>query len=649
MTKKLGVCYYPEHWPPERWPEDAALMRELGLSSVRIGEFAWSRLEPQPDHYDWDWFDEAIEILAAAGLEIILGTPTATPPKWLRDRHPEILPVGVDGRVRGFGSRRHYCFSSPVYRQHCRRIVTEMARRYGEQSAVVAWQTDNEYGCHDTVLSYSAAAVSAFRDWLQNRYGTITNVNQAWGTVFWSQEYRSFDQIDLPSGSVTEAHPAHRLDYRRFASDQVASFNREQVEILRRYSPGRNIVHNFMGFFTDFDHFKLAQDLDVATWDSYPLGFLEDRSFCSEAEKEIYCRTGHSDIAAFHHDLYRGVGKGRCWVMEQQPGPVNWAPYNPAPLPGMVRLWTWEAFAHGAELVSYFRWRQAPFAQEQMHAGLNLPDGSLDQGGREARQVAEELATLTLEPVTPAPVALIYDYPSKWLLDIQPQGADFDYLRLMFEWYSTLRQLAVDVDIISPEQALTGYRVVLIPSLPIIPETLIDNLRNYTGQVLIGPRSGSKTASFQIPTNLPPGPLQTLLPIKVTRVESLRPGVQETVTYGNQKVTIAHWRELLESELTAEAHFTDGYGLLYQHGGLRYLAAWPDAALLQALLRDLCRDAGVDTIELPTGLRLRHHGDVCFAFNYGLESVNLPVPDSAQFVLGQARLARTEVAAWRIK
>ena len=272
---KLGVCYYPEQWDPSRWQEDAARMAALGIRLVRIGEFAWSRIEPEPGRFEWEWLDRAIATLASAGLQVVLGTPTACPPKWLVDSYPDILAVGADGHPRGFGSRRHYCFSNETYRRESSRIVTAVAGRYGHEPAVVAWQTDNEYGCHDTVLSYSAAALRGFRRWLQQRYGDIGALNAAWGTVFWSQEYRSFDAIELPVGTVTEANPAHRLDFWRYSSQQVATFNREQVEILRRLAPGRSILHNFMGFSTDFDHYALSPDLDVAGWDSYPLGFLE--------------------------------------------------------------------------------------------------------------------------------------------------------------------------------------------------------------------------------------------------------------------------------------------------------------------------------------------------------------------------------------
>ena len=236
---ELGVCYYPEHWPEDIWPTDAARMAELGLSQVRIGEFAWSRLEPEPGNLQFDWLERAMDVLAGAGLKIILGTPTATPPKWLVDRMPDMLPVDADGHVRGFGSRRHYCFSHEGYRHECARIVTALAKRLGEHPALVAWQTDNEYGCHHTSLSWSKPARAAFRDWLAQKYQSPEALNRAWGNVFWSMEYRDFSEIELPNATVTAPNPAHLMDFRRFTSDQIVRFNDLQVDIIRRYSPGR--------------------------------------------------------------------------------------------------------------------------------------------------------------------------------------------------------------------------------------------------------------------------------------------------------------------------------------------------------------------------------------------------------------------------
>lgn len=639
---RLGVCYYPEHWPETWWEEDARRMADLGITRVRIGEFAWSRIEPEPGRYDWGWLDRAVAILHGQGLGVVLGTPTATPPKWLVDRMPDMVPVGPEGQPRKFGSRRHYCFSHPGYRAESRRITEALARRYGTHPAVVAWQTDNEYGCHDTVVSYSAAAAAAFREWLQVRYRSIDALNRAWGNVFWSMEYRDFEEIDPPHLTVTEANPAHVLDFRRFSSDQVCGFNAEQLELLRQHSPGRDITHNFMGFYTAFDHHALGGDLDVSTWDSYPLGFLEQFWF-TEADRLAYARQGHPDIAAFHHDLYRGCSRGRWWVMEQQPGPVNWAAWNPSPLPGMVRLWTLEAMAHGAEVVSYFRWRQAPFAQEQMHAGLLRPDRSEDVGAIEVRRCAAEIAALGAVGEGLHSVALVFDYTSQWVTETQPQGRGFSAVRLAFETYSALRRQGIDVDIVSPECDLEPYAAVVIPCLPILPAGFVMRLSAFTGPVLIGPRTGSKTEHFSIPDALPPGGLQALLPLRVVRVESLRDGLAES----GEGFTVHRWLEQVETTLPIEWALADGRGVVFRSGQRRYLAAWPDGALLDQLVRRLAAEAGLPTFVLPEGVRIRRTARFLFAFNYATSAREFPAEAvSGTPILGESRLDPAGIAVW---
>lgn len=644
QVPRLGVCYYPEHWPEGRWADDARRMRALGISVVRIGEFAWSRLEPRRGQLQWAWFDRAIAVLAEAGLKVIVGTPTACPPKWLVDECPEILPADSTGRPRRFGSRRHYCFSSEVYRNEARRIVTALAQRYGEHPAVVAWQTDNEFGCHDTVTSHGPAALQAFRRWLERRYGSIEALNEAWGTVFWSQSYGGFAEVDAPADTVTEANPAHRLDFQRFSSDQVVSFNREQAEIIRAASPGRAVTHNFMGLFTDFDHFAMGRDLDVASWDSYPLGFLQQWGF-DEVDRRLYRRQGHPDFAGFHHDLYRAVGGGRMWVMEQQPGPVNWAAHNAAPLPGMVRLWIWEAIAHGAEIVSLFRWRRAPFAQEQMHAGLLNVDGVLDRGGEEVARVHEELSRLTpLPPVEPAPVALLFDYAASWVTGIQPQSAGFSALRFTLACYSAWRRLGIDVDIVPPDADLTGYRAVLLPCLPIVPDGLVARLKQLRVPVLAGPRSGSKTLHFSVPAEAEPGPLRDWLPVRVARVDGLARGV--ALGLRQQAGGVHTWREQVESPLAPLVSTEDGDGVWYASEKRHYLAAWPDEAFLDVVVRRLAQEAGLSPLTLEPGVRVRRRGDLMFAFNYADEARRVPEADTVP-LLGESRLEPGGLAVWR--
>lgn len=617
MTK-LGVCYYPEHWPEKTWADDARRMAEAGLSWVRIGEFAWSRLEPTPGKLEFEWLDRAIQTLGDAGLQVVLGTPTATPPRWMLDRHPDMLAVDASGQTRIFGSRRHYDFSHSGYRDECRRIATLLAERYGRHPHVQAWQIDNEYACHDTVLSYSDTARGAFRDWLAQKYQSPDALNRAWGNVFWSMEYSEFGQIDLPNATVTEPNPAHVMDFRRFASDQVVAFNRVQAEAIRAHSD-RPLIHNYMGSMpgvTDFDHYAVGGDLDVAAWDSYPLGFLLDRApDADEARKARYVRQGDPDFQAFHHDLYRRVGRGRLWVIEQQPGPVNWAAWNAAPLPGMVRLWTHEAAAHGAEAVCYFRWRQAPFAQEQHHAGLLRPDSASAPGLDEATQTAAELAEIGPVPQASARIALVFDYASQWAWEVQPQGADFSHLGLIFAFYRGLRRLGVNIDIIAPGDRPDGYNLILVPGLMTLDRDWEQALAASGALVMYGPRSNAKTADMSIPVPLPPA-LEGLR-CAVARVETLPPGVSIAAGDG----AVIRWNETLETNATTLIKTDNGAPVLVREGQTCYLGGWPDDALLRQILKQLCRDAGIRTTAMPEGIRQRETREHVLRMNYGASEV----------------------------
>ena len=609
---RLGVCYYPEHWPETRWPVDARMMAEVGISRVRIGEFAWSRIEPEPGRFDWGWLDRAVDVLHDAGLGIVMGTPTATPPKWLIDRMPDMVAIDREGRPRGFGSRRHYCFSHAGYARDAARIVRALAERYGEHPAIVAWQTDNEYGCHDTVQSFSLSARVAFRLWLADRDETIDALNEAWGNVFWSMEYRSFDEIDLPNLTVTEANPAHWLAFRRFSSDQVIAFNRAQVASLRELSPGREVMHNAMGFYTGYDHHDLGADLDLLGWDSYPLGFLEMFRFSAE-EKARHARTGHPDIAGFHHDLYRGCTKGGRWaVLEQQPGPVNWARYNPAPARGMVKLWTMEALAHGAELVSYFRWRQFPRAQEQMHAGLLRSDGEPAAALSEVREAAEAIAALGEigSPVKHA--ALIFAYDAEWTTRIQPHGEGLSALWAAFECYKALRSLGLKVDILPPTVDLGGYGLVAIPCLPIVPEGLASELARFEGQIVIGPRTGSRGEDFAIPDDLPPGPLAELVGGRIVRSESLGPGCG----FEESGWQAGKWFDHLEGRAEPDRVAADGSVVAWKHGRVRYCAVWPEGTLIESILAEAAHETGLPCETLADGVRRRTTSRYAFEIDY---------------------------------
>jgi beta-galactosidase len=641
----LGVCYYPEHWDENWWAEDARQMRELGIKYVRIGEFAWSRMEPSQGVYEWDWLDRAIEVLAAEGLKVVMGTPTAAAPKWLVDLYPEILPVFEDGRARLHGSRRHATAASSRWREESARITEKMAIRYGQHEAVVGWQIDNELGSDDTVLLYGPEDTTGFRNWLARKYQSPERLNRAWGNVFWSMEVNSFEEVIPPGGAVSETNPAARLDFWRYSSDSLAEYAAMQAAILRKHSPGRFITHNFMGFFHNFDHYKFGESLDFCSWDSYPLGKIEHFPLPQD-ERIRWYNTSQPDFSAFHHELYRGIAGDKFWIMEQQPGPVNWAHWNPAPKPGMVRLWTWEALAHGAEVVSYFRWRQLPYAQEQMHAGLTRPDRKPSPGGIEAAQVAREIEAVgPLPAFERAEVAIILDYEASWMTRIQPQGDDFDYKLLLHRWYEAARLAGVDVDVVAPGQSLEGYKLVLVPCLPIISDAALAAFEEAEGHVIFGARSGSKTEHGAIPWELPPGRLQALIDVRVAEVSSLRPGVTLGVKGNGIEGTVSRWRELLETECTADLTYDDGSPAMITSGRISYLGAWADPELLRKIIRLALDRASVAMTEIPDHVRLRRRGNLVFAFNYGPDTWTAP-ENATKFLLGGPIVGACDVACW---
>ncbi len=569
MAFRLGVCYYPEHWPEERWATDARLMREAGLSIVRIGEFAWAQMEPAEGVFDWGWLDRAVETLASEGLQIVLGTPTPTPPAWLVRACPEILPVDAQGRVRRFGSRRHVCANSPAYRQHTERIVAALAQRYGTHPAVIGWQIDNEFGCHDTARCYCPRCTEAFRRWLKARYGTLDALNEAWGTAFWSQRYGDWAEIEPPILAVTEQNASQVLDYYRFSSDSWVDYEQFQANLLREHSPGKPITHNFMGNFPDLDCHDLARPLDFVTWDSYPTGYAEVMAqqlyLPDEPRPALAHDAGDPYVTGFCHDLTRGLKGKAFWVMEQQCGNVNWSHYNTGVRPGTVRLWTWHALASGADAVVYFRWRACRFAQEQMHSGLLHHDASPAIGLQDVLAMAGERALMdavAAEPCAPE-VAILSDYEDLWALQLQPHRRDFAYQRHQFCFYRALQRWGIPTDIISPRADLRRYKLVIAPTAFLVSDELVAALTAYVeggGTLLLGVRSGFKTASNLV-TGLPlPGLMRELVGVTVADWHALPPGVSYDVNLGGEEVKAGTWAEALvpESGVDALARYTSG-------------------------------------------------------------------------------------------
>lgn len=487
---RFGVCYYPEQWPEARWATDAASMAELGLDLVRIGEFAWSAYEPARGRFTFDWLDRAIETLASAGLEVVLGTPTATPPVWLMRERPEILAVGPDGRRRAYGSRRHTSPSSRAYREEARRIVDVLVERYGHHPAVVAWQVDNEPGNHDSARCWGADSQAAFRSWLRRRFdGDIDALNSAWGTTFWSMTYPDFESVELPLPTVTDHNPSLLVAHLEFAAAQAAEGLAEQREMIAAGSPGREIFTNLYLGDIDVDPRQVARPTGLGSVDIYPHGLRD------------------ADDVAFVLDLARGSALpadagpqhlgGRAWIVEQQPGPVNWTGDNPAVQAGQVRLWCWQAALHGVEALLWFRWRAARAGQEQHHAALLRHDGTRgpawDEAGRflrEYHRVAGLSPQVLQRPA--ARVALVHEHLDAWMLSVIPQAPDASHRHLVVAAHAAARRLGLDVDVVPADADLTGYEVILAPALHVAtPERLsrLERALDAGALVVLGPRS----------------------------------------------------------------------------------------------------------------------------------------------------------------
>jgi len=640
----LGVCYYPEHWPPERWPIDATLMRKAGLKIVRIGEFAWAQIEPVDGQFNWDWLDQVIRILAAEDLCVVLGTPTAAPPSWLVKIHPDVPPVDVQGRQRRFATRRHYCPNNPNVKRHAGRIVKAMAKRYGSNNTVIGWQIDNEFGSHETARCYCSKCTAAFQGWLKERYKSIEELNLAWGTSFWNQTYFGWDEIDPPNLTVAKPNPSHVLDYYRFSSASVRAFVLLQVDILRKYAIGQFVTTNFMGDFPDLDYHQLAQPLDFASWSSYPTGYSEVRGpflYGNEENPPTFAYDiGDPYITGFCHDLTRGLKQKPFWVMEQQCGQINWSYYNTGVRPGNVRFWTWHALASGAESVIYFRWRAGLSGLEQHHSGLLKHDGSLDIGYKELIAMLPERAEMdkTNQTQQSAEVAILLDYENLWAIQIQPHHKNFGYMRHMFIYYRALQQLGITTDIISPESDLSSYKIVIAHTLWMGTKPLAKKIKKYTedgGIIIFGVRSGFKTSTNLVTQDPLPGPFRELVGVTVSdwhalppgldfQVESIIPGLSGPLTLWaesllpcpvegkRQKLSVlAHYSSDPFSSETALTENQIGKGFAY------YLGWYPTVQQAKSLLLYVASKSEIDYMDdLPTGLIPIQRGLNYYLFNF---------------------------------
>ncbi len=610
---RFGVCYYPEQWPSTRWAEDAASMAELGLELVRIGEFAWSRYEPARGRFAFGWLDEAIDTLAEAGLQIVLGTPTATPPVWLMRERPEILSVGPDGRRRAYGSRRHTSTTSRAYREEAARIVSVLVDRYGHHPAVVAWQIDNEPGNHDSARCWSEESQAAFQAWLSRRFdGSIDALNAAWGNAFWSMDYPDFEAVRLPVPTLTDHNPSLVVAHLAFAAQQAAEGLAEQRAIVTTGSPGREVFTNLYLGDVDIDPRQVARPTGLGSVDIYPHGLRD------------------ADEVAFVLDLARGSALGtdqgpearggHAWIVEQQPGPVNWTGDNPAVPAGQVRLWCWQAALHGVETLLWFRWRAARAGQEQHHAALLRHDGTRAPAWTEAARFLAEYEQVSsmsphLLPRPPARVALVHEHLDAWMLEVIPQVPDASHRMLVTAAHTAARRLGLDVDVVPADADLTGYEVVLAPALHTTTPDRVARLEAALDAgrlVVLGPRSLVRDEHVVWVDEPLPGGLSARLGARVEHAGSpvgwpRDPANASRLVVGDPRepVPVGGWIETLTDLADgvtvlgrARGGPLDGAPVVVQRAGLVHLGAASTEAWVAVLSLLLGRRARADHLEV---------------------------------------------------
>lgn len=520
---RIGVDYYPEHWDKSRWETDMEMMAKANIGLVRIGEFAWSLYEPEEGRFDFEWMDEVLDFLDRHQMKAVLCTPSATPPKWLADRCPDILQWDIHGNPKGFGTRKHYCFNSDTYREKVRILNEKIAQRYGQNEAVEGWQIDNELGWSNTARCYCENCRIKFQNWLKDKYGTIDNLNQIYGTVFWSQIYNSFVEVIIPrAGACYDTchdtqgqNPALLLDYDRFSSDSVIAFTKESADTIRRYSDRpvtTNLLDAAVNSGTGIDYFKLSKELDFVTWDNY----VEFQ--WGKADKETVSRD---------HALLRSYKKQPFWVMEQQSGPCGWSKMGPAPSPDRLRLWTYQAVAGGADTVVYFRWRTCPFGTEELWHGILDYDGRENRRYREIARIGTEMKSLNrhYKALMPhAEAAILKSFDCEWSQAIHRQAENLQYDDFQLEYYKAFTKLGCAVDFVSPEDNFKQYKLILAPLFMMSDEKTKQNLEDYIrdgGTVLFSFRSGIKDMHNNMLTETMPGFLSEMAGVEIEEYDPL--------------------------------------------------------------------------------------------------------------------------------
>ena len=618
----FGGDYNPEQWPEEVWPRDVELMRAAGVTLATVGVFSWARLEPRPGEYDLDWLDRVLDLLHGGGVAVDLATATASPPPWLAGLDPASLPVRADGSTLWPGSRQAFCPSSTSYRERALALVERLATRYAGHPAVVLWHVGNEFGNHVSECFCDRSA-ARFREWLTDRYGDLETLNRAWGTAFWSQHYADWAEVLPPRATPTFPNPGQGLDWHRFCDAELRGHYLAERDLLRRHSD-LPVTTNFTGFQQHLDVGAWAPHLDVVSQDTY--------------QDPADPRT-HVD-AAMICDLMRGSGGGRPWLlMEQTASRVNWRERNVAKRPGQYRAWSLQAVARGADAVLHFQWRQSAAGAEKWHSAMVGHDGAVRPEVAALGAELAGLADVVGQPV-PARTALAFSWPSWWAQSQAAQpAAELDHLTEARRWYGATWDEGLTVDVVRPAADLSGYALVLLPTVYLLTDPEVAALTAYVaggGTLVVGCWSGLVDERDQVPPGPYPGRLRDLL--GVTVADHLPPAAPVVVDFDGAGHEVALWSEALVPDPGTEVLGTyrggdlDGRPAITRHGTVFYASAPLPPAAARALVARAAALAGVEPVlaGLPAEVEAVRRGPLLFLLNHG--------DDPAEITVGTARI-----------
>jgi beta-galactosidase len=618
----FGADYYPEAWPESRWEKDAEMMQAAGINFVRIGEFDWDKMEPEEGRFDSAWLDRALRILSAHGIHAVLGTPTAAPPAWLYAKYPDIAAVNKEGIRYRFGSRGNYSPHNPHFREATRQIVTALAEHYKNNPAVLGFQIDNELG---GPYCYDRYCLAAFQDWCRKKYGTLDALNRTWGTVFWGHTYTAWSQVPLPWNTLSGVYnPSLALDYDRFFSDSTEDYLKFQTGILRQIAPSKAITTNEMGMFDAVDYSRLNAAVDFVAWDNYPM-FGKHYS--------------HYFGAALAHDLMRGTKEGQNFmVMEEEAGLPGWTVFwgRQAP-PGLYRVWAYQAIAHGADGVCFFRWRTSTYGTEQYWQGILDQDSYPNQRYQVIERMGNEVQRLA--PVLEGSrvvshVAVLVSPPSRWAFHIQPLTQQFDYNRQLHCFYDAFRRRAINVDVVFPQQSFGAYKILIAPSLFVASPQLVSKLTQFVlrgGLLILTYRSGVKNQFNVVTTSTLPGPLASLAGVAIHDFDPEMNQPQRVLMRDGASYPAGVWFDILTPQ-TAQVMATYGQDYYagkpaitinhYGRGSVIYVGTEsPSSAFYDRLISFAAAQSAVELgPRLPAGVematRQKEGEKIIFLLNY---------------------------------